>query len=92
MKIADREVAVRGDEITFTIRYDNLGDNDLFNIVILDNLTPRLEFIDDSDASNRPGELVIEENGHGSHILKFVIDDPLPGHEGGVLQFKARVR
>jgi uncharacterized repeat protein (TIGR01451 family) len=92
MKIADREVAVGGDEITFTIRYDNLGDHDLSNIVILDNLTPRLEFIDDSDASNRPGELVIEENGRGSHILKFVIDDPLPGHEGGVLQFKARVR
>ena len=92
MKIADRQVAEIGDEITFTIRYDNIGDHELSNVVIVDNLTPRLAYVEDSDSSNRPGELVIEQNGQGSHILKFIIDDPIAGHEGGVLQFKARVR
>lgn len=92
MKIADREVAVPGDEITFTIRYDNLGDHDLYEVVIVDNLTPRLQFVDDSDTSTHPGELVIESNGHGSDILRFIIDGALEGHSGGVLQFKTTVQ
>ncbi|MCH7565549.1 MAG: hypothetical protein IH968_17185, partial [Gemmatimonadetes bacterium] len=48
VKLADRKTASPGDVITFTIRYDNLGDRELHHIRIIDNLTPRLEYIDDS--------------------------------------------
>jgi uncharacterized repeat protein (TIGR01451 family) len=92
VKLADRKTAQPGDVITFTIRYDNLGDRELHNIRILDNLTPRLEYIDQSATSERAGRLVVEENAAGSLVLIFELDEPLPGHTGGVATFQARVR
>lgn len=92
VKLADRKSASPGDVVTFTIRYDNLGDRELRHIRIIDNLTPRLEYVDDSATSDRAGRLDVEDNAEGSLLLKFVLDDPLPGHEGGVITFQARVR
>ncbi len=92
VKLADKQVARPGDVITFTIRYDNLGDRELRNVRIVDNLTPRLQFLEDSATSDRPGTVNISDNGEGSVVLEFVLDDPLPGHEGGVITFQARVR
>lgn len=92
VKLADKQVASSGDIITFTIRYDNLGDKELFHIQIIDNLTPRLEFVEESGDSDRAGRLDVEDNGEGSLVLKFVLDDPLPGRTGGVVTFKAKVR
>jgi uncharacterized repeat protein (TIGR01451 family) len=92
VKMADRKTAKPGDVITFTIRYDNLGDRDLHHIRIIDNLTPRLEYVEDSATSDRAGRLDTEDNGEGSLVLKFIVDDPLPGHEGGVVTFKTLVR
>ncbi len=92
VKLADRKTAKPGDVITFTIRYDNLGDRDLNHIRIIDNLTPRLEYVEDSATSDRAGRLDTEDNGEGSLVLKFIVDRPLPGHEGGVVTFKALVR
>lgn len=92
VKLADRKSARPGDVVTFTIRYDNLGDRELLHIRIVDNLTPRLEYVDDSATSDRAGRLVVEDNLEGSLVLKFEIKDPLPGHQGGVVTFKAKVR
>jgi uncharacterized repeat protein (TIGR01451 family) len=92
VKLADRKTAQPGDVITFTIRYDNLGDRDLHHIRIIDNLTPRLEYVEDSATSDRAGRLDVEDNGEGSLVLKFIVDDPLPGHQGGVVTFKTLVR
>lgn len=92
VKLADRKTAKPGDIITFTIRYDNLGDRELNNIRIIDNLTPRLEYVEDSATSDRAGRLDVEDNGEGSLVLKFIVDDPLKGHQGGVVTFKALVR
>ncbi len=92
VKMADRETASPEEIVTFTIRYDNLGDRELHQIRIVDNLTPRLQYIDDSATSDRPGQLVVEDNGEGSLVLRFELDDSLPGHQGGVLTFQARVQ
>ena len=92
VKLADRKTAQPGDVITFTIRYDNLGDRDLHHIRIIDNLTPRLEYIADSATSDRESELDIEQNEAGSVILHFHVTGELPGHQGGVVTFKAKVR
>ena len=59
---------------------------------IVDNLTPRLEYIEDSSTCDRDGQLVAEENGEGSLILRWELDDSLPARQGGVITFKARVR
>lgn len=92
VKLADRSSAQPGDVITFIIRYDNTGDRELNQVRIIDNLTPRLEFIDDSATSDRPGDIVTEDNEEGSMVLTFQLDEPLPGKKGGVITFQCRVR
>ena len=92
IKLADKKSAVPGDVIEFTIRYDNLGGREVHHIRVVDNLTPRLEYVEDSATSDRAGRLVLQDNGEGSQILIWELDEPLPGKTGGVVTFKARVR
>jgi uncharacterized repeat protein (TIGR01451 family) len=92
VKLADKKVAKPGDVITFTIRYDNLGDRPLHHIRIIDNLTPRLEFIEDSAESELAGDIITEDNGEGSLVLKFILENALPGKTGGAIKFQCRVR
>jgi uncharacterized repeat protein (TIGR01451 family) len=92
VKLADRDVALPGEIVTFTIRFDNLGDRPVTKVVIVDNLTPRLEYVDDSATLDRDGRLITEDNGEGSLILRWELDEPLPGRTGGVATFQARVR
>ena len=92
VKMADTKTAQPGDVVTFAIRYDNLGERELYNVQIIDNLTPRLELLEDSAASDRPGDLNMQDNKEGSLVLTFVLDDPLPAESGGLITFQCRVR
>ncbi|MBI3864980.1 MAG: DUF11 domain-containing protein [Planctomycetia bacterium] len=92
VKLADKQLAQPGDIVTFTIRYDNIGDREVHDVVIVDNLTPRLEYIEDSAECDVPGHLDLEDNTEGSVILRWVLDEPVPGRKGGVVSFQARVR
>ncbi len=92
VKLADKDAAKPGDVITFTIRFDNLGDRELRFVRLIDNLTPRLEYIDDSATSDLPGSINVDDNGEGSSILRFELDSPLAGHTGGVITFQAKLR
>ncbi len=92
VKLADKKVARSDDIITFTIRFDNLGDHELHHIRIIDNLTPRLKYIEDSAESDLAGLIVMDDNGEGNLILRFELDDSLAGHTGGVITFQTRVR
>jgi uncharacterized repeat protein (TIGR01451 family) len=92
VKLADRETARPGDVLTFTLRYDNLGDGPIRSIRIVDNLSPRLEYVEDSETSDRAGTLHLQDNHEGSLVLIFELDDPLPAKTGGVITFRALVR
>ncbi|MGE3314423.1 MAG: hypothetical protein AB7O26_04850 [Planctomycetaceae bacterium] len=92
VKLADKNVASIGDIVTFTIRYDNMGDKELKELQIIDNLTPRLVYVKDSATSDHDGRLDVTPNGEGSNILTFTLAGPLPGHEGGVLTFQAEIK
>lgn len=92
IKLADKKNAEPGDVITFTIKYQNVGDFDVDGVKIIDNLTPRLEYVQDSATSDRKGRLVVEDNKEGSLILTFEVDETVVGHEGGTVTFQARVR
>ena len=94
VKLADREIAQTGDTILFTIRFENTGDFDVYDVRIIDNLTPRLEYVSGTAQidGDHPGEVVVEDNGEGSSILTFSLDSSLKGHDRGEITFEARVR
>jgi uncharacterized repeat protein (TIGR01451 family) len=94
VKLADRESAMIGDVIRFTIRFENTGDLNLHDVRIVDNLTPRLEYVEGSATidEQHPGAVMVEPNGEGSSVLTFTLDGPLQGHKTGVITFEARVR
>jgi uncharacterized repeat protein (TIGR01451 family) len=92
IKLADKHVAHPGDIVTFTIHFDNVGERELTSVRIIDNLTPRLQFIEGSADSDREGRLDVEDNGEGSLVLTFELAGPLPGKTGGTVTFQTRVR
>jgi uncharacterized repeat protein (TIGR01451 family) len=92
VKLADKTAAQPGDIVTFTIRIDNVGDREVQDVVVVDNLTSRLEYIDDSATCDQKGILFTEDNGEGSLVLRWELDEPLAGGSGGVVTFQARVR
>lgn len=92
IKMADVDRAVPGDIITFTIRFENTGNKALHDVRIIDNLTPRLEYIADSAGSDLPGRIVVDENGLGSKILRFELEGEIAGGASGTVEFQARVR
>ena len=94
VKLADHEMAQSGDTITFTIRFENTGDFDVYDVSIVDNLTPRLEYLPGTAKidDKHPGEVIVEDNGEGSSILTFNLDRELKGLDRGEITFEARVR
>jgi uncharacterized repeat protein (TIGR01451 family) len=92
VKTADQNIAEPGDVVRFSIRYDNIGDREVRDVVIVDNLTPRLEYVEDSATCDVDGRLEVEDNGEGSVILRWVLEEPLKGRSGGVFTFQARIR
>ncbi|MCY2967530.1 MAG: hypothetical protein NT069_28520 [Planctomycetota bacterium] len=92
VKLADVKTAAQGDEITFTIRYQNQGDSPVSEVTIVDNLTPRLEYVEGSEKNDRASRFDAVDNGEGSVILRWELDEPLPGRTTGVITFRAKVR
>ncbi len=91
-KFADKAFAAPGDVVTFTITVENRGQKPLDEIVILDNLTPRLEYVEGSGEATIPGELRVTPNGEGSGIVRFTLSEELAGGQQGKLTFQTRVR
>lgn len=92
VKCASTDTALPGDEVEFTLRFDNVGDSALEDLVIVDNLTTRLEYVDGSAKSSRDADFTTSRNDAGSLILRWKLDGKLEAGEGGVLTFKCRVR
>lgn len=92
VKVASRITAQPGDEVEFTIRFDNVGNQRIGNVTIIDNLTGRLEFVEGSAECSIAGNLVKQENEAGSVTLRWEIEDPLKVGKGGIIRFKCRVR
>ncbi|MCH2177880.1 MAG: DUF11 domain-containing protein [Mariniblastus sp.] len=91
-KIASRLSAKSGEEVEFTIRFDNIGDQRIGNVTIIDNLSPRLEFIAESASCTLDATLITTINEAGSLAVSWEITEPIEKATGGVIQFKCRVR
>jgi uncharacterized repeat protein (TIGR01451 family) len=92
IKLASTNVAQPGDEVSFTLRFDNIGEQTIGNVTIVDHLSVRLEYVPDSAQASLPASFSTEELPDGSTAVRWEIKDPLKVKEGGVLQFKAKVR
>jgi uncharacterized repeat protein (TIGR01451 family) len=92
LKLASRGHALPGEEIEFTLRFDNVGDQVIESVTIADNLATRFEYVPGSAKSSVDAELITESNDAGSVVLRLEIQGPVKPREGGVLRFKVRVR
>lgn len=96
-KVASDTLANPGDEVTFTIRFDNSGEQPIKNIVILDNLSPRLEYIEGSQTSSvinvvDAANFTATPNEVGSAVLRWEIKSEMKPGEGGWIRFRCKVR
>jgi len=92
IKVASKDSALPGETIDFTLRFDNTGRELIGNVVILDNLSTRLEYIPDSQQCSLPHDFVATPNAGGSQALRWELQNPLPPGEGGIIRFRCRLR
>ncbi|MBU6173203.1 MAG: DUF11 domain-containing protein [Planctomycetes bacterium] len=91
-KVASEQMANPGDIISFTIRFDNVGEQPLRNLVITDSLTPRLEYVADSQKSSLDADFSSKPNVVGSEILRWELKSGIKPGDGGVIRFDCKVR
>jgi uncharacterized repeat protein (TIGR01451 family) len=92
IKVASTPFAEVGDTVDFTIRFDNVGNQVIGNVVVLDSLTTRLEYVPNSAQCSLPAGFSTGQNEGGSLVLRWEIAQPLEPGKGGVLRFTCRVR
>ncbi len=92
VKLASTDSAQPGEEVEFTLRYDNVGDVPIKNVTLVDNLTTRLKYVDGSAKSSRDAEFAVANNDAGSLVLRWQLVEELPPGEGGFITFKTIVR
>jgi uncharacterized repeat protein (TIGR01451 family) len=92
VKIASKKTAKPGEIVEFTLRFDNLGDQTIKKVVIVDNLTTRLEYVPTTAQSSRRADFTTEMNEGDSLVLRWDFADPLPPGEGGLVRFHCKVR
>ncbi len=91
-KAASHTIANSGDIVSFTIRFDNAGVKPVGNVVILDSLSPRLDYIEGSQQCSVGVRFSSEPNDVGSMVLKWEIENPIEPSDGGAISFDCRVR
>jgi uncharacterized repeat protein (TIGR01451 family) len=91
-KVASEQMANPGDVISFTIRFDNTGEQPLKSLVITDSLAPRLEYVDKSQQASLAADFSITPNSAGSSVLRWELENGLKPGDGGLVRFSCRVR
>lgn len=92
IKLASCGSAKQGEIIEFTLRVDNIGNREMGNVTVVDNLTTRLEYVPDSAKASVAADFSTEPNDGGSEVLRWEIKEPLAKGAGLILQFKCKVR
>lgn len=92
IKLASTGSALPGEEVEFTLRFDNIGNRVIGNVTIVDNLTTRLEYVPDSAKASVDADFTAVPNVNGSAVMRWEIIEPVEAGEGGILQFRCRVR
>jgi uncharacterized repeat protein (TIGR01451 family) len=91
-KRAGSDTARVGEELDFMIYLYNSGDRALTDIVLVDALPGRLEFVPGSAAANQPAEFGTDKGDDGSVVLKWQFQHTFKPGEGGFVRFRTVVR
>ena len=91
-KVASTSAAKPGEEVEFTLRFDNTGNQPIGNVVLMDNLTARLEYVEGSTDTTLEADFSVEPSDSGSVVLRWELKEALDVNKGGVIRFKCRVR
>jgi len=92
VKVASKKSAQPGEDVEFTIRFDNVGDQTVGNVTLVDSLTTRLEYVPDTAQCSLDAKFFTQENEGESLVLRWEIRGPLKVGEGGIIRFTCRVR
>ncbi len=92
VKLADRQHAQPGEIVEFAIRVDNVGDSAVNDVVVSDNLTTRLEFVEGSEQSTVDASFSAAPNDELSLKLTWKLDEELKVGESATVRFRCRVR
>ena len=92
IKVASTQFAAPGEEVDFTLRFDNVGNQPIGNVTIVDDLTARLEYLPGTAQCSLPAGFNTQPSESGSLILRWEITNPLEPGDGGVARFHCRVR
>jgi uncharacterized repeat protein (TIGR01451 family) len=92
VKVASTPFAKPGEEVDFTIRFDNVGNQPIGSVTILDSLNTRLEFIPDSAQCSVDAKFSNQPNEGDSVVVRCEITKPLEPGKGGILRFRCIVR
>jgi uncharacterized repeat protein (TIGR01451 family) len=92
IKTASTQFAQPGEEIEFTLRFENTGGQLIGNVTIIDNLTTRLEFVPGSEQCDLAHAFSTQPNEGESLALRWEISAPLEPRQGGLIRFRCRVR
>ncbi|MDO4583629.1 MAG: hypothetical protein Q4D62_05940 [Planctomycetia bacterium] len=91
-KVASRSAANPGETVDFTIFFENVGPVPVGNVVLVDNLSARLEILEDSAESSVDALFSYEPNESGSLVLRWEVTQPLSPGEKGAVKFRCVVR
>lgn len=92
VKVASAEDALPGETVDFTLRYDNVGVEPIGNVVIIDNLSTRLEYVAETQESDRDARFESIPNQGGSQALRWELTEPLEPGKGGIIRFRVKVK
>ena len=81
VKVASKVAARPGEEVEFTIRFDNLSPRKVGNVTLVDNLTTRLRYVPDSAECSLKGKFIKQENDAGS-LICLLYTSPSPRDRG----------
>jgi uncharacterized repeat protein (TIGR01451 family) len=92
VKVASTDIAKPGEVIDFTLRFDNIGNEPIGNVTLVDNLSTRLEYVNESESSTLEADFYALPNQGGSAALRWDIIEPIGPGKGGIIRFRCKVR
>jgi uncharacterized repeat protein (TIGR01451 family) len=76
----------------FSLRFTNPGKLPINDVSVVDNLTPRFEYVPGTSKTDRDGTFTFQPNEAGSSMLRWDFTEPLQPGESGMITFQVKVR